>query len=220
MNYIEIHDRAGVRRVPAGGYYTLGRATRNDVVLYGATVSRNHARLTVQGDRIVLEDIGSTYGTSINGRPIFGAQTLHDGDQIKMGDARIIYRHIAGSPPNDIPTPAYGWPANLTAARPQRLPAARPPLAANMIQCAHCGTTNLRNNTLCYKCGCALLKMPGALAFPKAAEIAIRSQRGAVSPNSSRPQVHSAPRGLVALLLLTIILVLALMGLLIAMVFV
>ena len=44
---------------------TLGRGSDNTVVLTESNVSTHHARLIVEGDQIVLEDLGSTNGTSV-----------------------------------------------------------------------------------------------------------------------------------------------------------
>jgi pSer/pThr/pTyr-binding forkhead associated (FHA) protein len=46
----------------------IGRDISNDIVINDAEVSRKHVRLTVQGERYVIEDLGSTNGTFINGQ--------------------------------------------------------------------------------------------------------------------------------------------------------
>ncbi|HSP19467.1 MAG TPA: FHA domain-containing protein, partial [Myxococcaceae bacterium] len=60
---------AGAWAVPlaTGRSYVLGRVPESDVVIDDASVSRRHALLTVSS-RITLEDLGSTNGTSIQGR--------------------------------------------------------------------------------------------------------------------------------------------------------
>ncbi len=45
---------------------TLGRASDNTIVLDGTNVSNHHARFVLSGDEIVLEDLGSTNGTSVS----------------------------------------------------------------------------------------------------------------------------------------------------------
>jgi hypothetical protein len=213
MSYIEIYDGAGSRRIPVGGYYTLGRALHNDVVLYGAAVSRHHGRLTVREGRVILEDIGSTHGTSINGRPLLGPHILRDGDQIRMGDAWLIYRHPARGAVVHAPAPAYALPMNRPG--PNRL--AQPPLAANLIRCVHCGAANLKNNTLCYHCGNALLdSLDTPLRSPAAQGVTGAQRSRSVSPHS-QGQVIGPPRWLVALLAVTIVAMLCLMGLLVGM---
>ena len=44
---------------------TLGRGSENTLVLSSSNVSTHHARLIVEGGEIVLEDLGSTNGTSV-----------------------------------------------------------------------------------------------------------------------------------------------------------
>ena len=43
------------------------------------------------GDVIVLEDLGSTNGTYLNGEPLRGPQPLHLGDRIRIGDSEFTF---------------------------------------------------------------------------------------------------------------------------------
>ncbi len=54
----------------SGGPQTLGRAPDNDLVVSVPFVSRHHARLTWEGDRLRLTDAGSTFGLRWNSRPV------------------------------------------------------------------------------------------------------------------------------------------------------
>lgn len=210
MNYIEIHDRAGLRRIPAGGYYTLGRAPSNDVVLYGAEVSRNHARLVLQGDHVLLEDIGSTHGTFINGRPLSGPSLLHDGDQIKMGDVWLIYRYLSNATAGHTPASTRGRPTNPPGpSRP-----ARSRLAANLVRCVYCGAINLKNNTVCYHCSNALLdSLDTPLRLPTAAH-QVGGQRFRAPSSAQARQAGRGSRWLAALLTIAIVVLFCLIGLL------
>jgi hypothetical protein len=69
----------------------LGRGDGADIRLEDAFASTRHARLVPQGDVIVLEDLGSTNGTYLNGEPLRGPQPLHVGDQIKIGDSEFTF---------------------------------------------------------------------------------------------------------------------------------
>jgi FHA domain len=69
----------------------LGRGEGADIRLEDAFASTRHARLVPQGDVIVLEDLGSTNGTYLNGEPLRGPQPLHVGDQIKIGDSEFTF---------------------------------------------------------------------------------------------------------------------------------
>lgn len=64
----------------------LGRGPSNEIVINHAQVSRQHARLTRQGGTVVLEDLGSTNGTYVNGVRLTAPQTLSNGDVIGLGD--------------------------------------------------------------------------------------------------------------------------------------
>ena len=69
----------------------LGRGDEADIVLEDAFASTRHARLVPQGDVIVLEDLGSTNGTYLNGEPLSGPQPLHVGDKIRIGDSEFTF---------------------------------------------------------------------------------------------------------------------------------
>lgn len=69
------------------GPVVIGRSPSSDVVISEAFVSSTHARLTLQGPALVLEDLNSTNGTLVNGRLLEQASTIRDGDEIQIGDA-------------------------------------------------------------------------------------------------------------------------------------
>ena len=67
--------------------FTIGRDANNAIVIQGAGISRNHAELTRQGSSYIIQDLGSSNGTSVNGQRITGPQVLKSGDQIKLGQS-------------------------------------------------------------------------------------------------------------------------------------
>jgi len=69
----------------------LGRGESADIRLEDTFASSAHARLVAQGDVIVLEDLGSTNGTYLNGEPLRGPQPLHVGDSIRIGDSEFTF---------------------------------------------------------------------------------------------------------------------------------
>jgi hypothetical protein len=69
----------------------LGRGGDADIVLEDQFSSTRHARLVPQGDVVVLEDLGSTNGTFLNGEPLSGPQPLHVGDRIRIGDSEFTF---------------------------------------------------------------------------------------------------------------------------------
>lgn len=76
---------------PGAAYDLTGDCTlgRGDVEIHleDPFASGRHARLTRQGNVIVLEDLGSTNGTYLNEEPVQGPQPLHPGDRIRIGDS-------------------------------------------------------------------------------------------------------------------------------------
>jgi pSer/pThr/pTyr-binding forkhead associated (FHA) protein len=72
-------------RLTRGSVRTLGRAVRADFVVDASLVSRLHCRFTVrEDDALVVEDLGSTNGTFVNGRKVREAQ-LDSGDELGIG---------------------------------------------------------------------------------------------------------------------------------------
>lgn len=64
----------------------LGRDLSNDLVINDPEISRRHARLFVQGNSYILEDLGSTNGTFVNGQRLMGPNVLRPGDVITFGE--------------------------------------------------------------------------------------------------------------------------------------
>ena len=68
------------------GPVVVGRSQSSDIVINEPFVSSTHARFTLQGPALVLEDLNSTNGTLVNGRAIIDPVTLRDGDEVQVGD--------------------------------------------------------------------------------------------------------------------------------------
>jgi hypothetical protein len=91
---LRVHTAAGL---PAGAAYDLsegallGRGDMADIRLEDTFASSQHARLVPQGEVMVLEDLGSTNGTYLNGEPLRGPQPLHVGDSIRIGDSEFTF---------------------------------------------------------------------------------------------------------------------------------
>jgi FHA domain len=64
---------------------TVGRSSSCDIRLPDSRVSRRHARLCVEHDTVLLDDLGSTNGTAVNGQPLRGTVQLHEGDLVSFG---------------------------------------------------------------------------------------------------------------------------------------
>ena len=74
---------------PAG--VTIGRSRQCDVVLNDANVSRQHAEIRPRGGAWVLVDLGSTNGSSLNGRRIEGPEVVKAGDEVEVGTSKIRF---------------------------------------------------------------------------------------------------------------------------------
>jgi pSer/pThr/pTyr-binding forkhead associated (FHA) protein len=68
----------------------LGRRPYNDIVVDDLAISGEHAVLHMIGGEVYLEDLNSTNGTYVNGRPI-KRQALEQGDLIEVGRYKIHY---------------------------------------------------------------------------------------------------------------------------------
>ena len=74
----------------------VGRAAPAAIVLDDSTISRRHCQLSRVAGHIVLEDLGSTNGTRINGAQVAAPMTLEDGAVIGIGGHELRYqRHSA-----------------------------------------------------------------------------------------------------------------------------
>ncbi|MFF3327665.1 FHA domain-containing protein [Streptomyces sp. NPDC002889] len=71
----------------------IGRDPANGLRLSHDTVSRLHAELSRQGQLWVLRDLGSTNGTTVNGRRVTGSIVVQDGDMVGFG--RMTFRLTA-----------------------------------------------------------------------------------------------------------------------------
>ena len=63
----------------------IGRNPSCDIVLHSADVSGQHARLLRRDGKVVIRDLGSTNGTSVNGRPVARPMLVSTVDVIRIG---------------------------------------------------------------------------------------------------------------------------------------
>ena len=68
------------------GQMLVGRGDGVEIRLHDDRVSREHARITIDGDHILLEDLGSKNGTFCNGQLLCDARELMRGDEIAIGN--------------------------------------------------------------------------------------------------------------------------------------
>lgn len=63
----------------------VGREAINDLMLNDPEVSRRHCRFIVDQDGYLIEDLGSTNGTFVNGQRVTAPMMLYNGDTIELG---------------------------------------------------------------------------------------------------------------------------------------
>ncbi len=76
---------------------SIGSDESNDFVIRDDTVSRRHATIRRRRRRWELIDLGSTNGTFVNNSRISGAALLRDGQDVRFGSARLVFRRTAPS---------------------------------------------------------------------------------------------------------------------------
>jgi hypothetical protein len=64
----------------------IGRDVSNDIVVNDSEVSRKHSRLVLQAGGVMLEDLGSTNGTFVNGQRLMGPHMLRPGEMVMLGE--------------------------------------------------------------------------------------------------------------------------------------
>ena len=123
---------------------SIGRDSANGIQINDPEMSRRHARLQMQGGKYVIEDLGSTNGTHVNGQKLAAPYVLKHGDVVSFGeqillgyevsdsdpDATVVVSHKAAPPrpiaavPTPAPAPASPYVNQIPAS-----PTVRPPPA-------------------------------------------------------------------------------------------
>lgn len=90
----------------------IGRDPNSDVLINDAEISRHHASIKFQPEGFVIEDLGSTNGTVINGQKLAGPHYLHPGEIINLGEhiSLVFDRQISFDPDATMVSPANSFP--------------------------------------------------------------------------------------------------------------
>ena len=89
-------EAAVLKEVPLHkGSHTIGRSPGNDVVIDNLAVSGHHAKVCVEAEHYVIEDLNSLNGTFLNSQRI-RKSALKDGDEILIGKHTLLYRDEGG----------------------------------------------------------------------------------------------------------------------------
>jgi len=92
-----LRDASGQEHPLLGASNRIGRAVENEIVILEKRASREHAAIHREGRRFLLEDLGSTNGTFLNGERLSSVVPLRDGDQIKIGDVIFTFYDPEGT---------------------------------------------------------------------------------------------------------------------------
>ena len=82
--FVEQSPEQGKRHELASGT-TIGREDC-DVTIADPEISRRQAQVLREGEAVIVEDLGSTNGTFVNGQRIEGRKRLANGDEVRFGD--------------------------------------------------------------------------------------------------------------------------------------
>lgn len=132
--------QAGMSFVISGNQVVIGREEGLDIVLQDPESSRRHARISWQGGRYVIEDMGSTNGTFVNGMQITSPLGLNPGDSIGIGQTALVFQlsgaEMGSSTYQPLPQQGVGYAQSSSAPAPR---------------------SNQSTQYLLYGCGCLLL---------------------------------------------------------------
>ena len=160
--------QAGMSFPLLGSEAIIGREEGIDITLQDPEASRRHARISWQLGQFIVEDLGSTNGTFINGVQITTPQPLNPADSIGIGQTALVFQ-VEGA---QMGAPQYQPPPQQVA-----LPAAPSPVVS-----AGADDGNKLTQYALYGCGCIILvaicilvlAAGYALFFPEVVENLIR----------------------------------------------
>jgi hypothetical protein len=122
------------------GVTIIGRSAACQITIDDPLVSREHARIRVDGAKITLEDLGSRNGLSVNGKPTKEVVDLADGDRVRVGAQELVLCVIGG-----VRTAADAASAEKALKR----------TTGFMCHCAECGIPYPAESPVCPACGSA-----------------------------------------------------------------
>ncbi len=76
-------------RIVVNGPIIVGRAPGADILIPTGYVSGRHARFSLVGTSLMVEDLNSTNGTLLNGKPVHEMTACSAGDTVTVGNVDI-----------------------------------------------------------------------------------------------------------------------------------
>jgi adenylate cyclase len=93
MAKLYIFTRSGRSEFNLADHNVIGRHPKNRIKILSVDVSKVHCLITgEQGRNFAVRDLGSRNGTFVNGRRIRSKTPLRDGDEIRLGSTRCVFR--------------------------------------------------------------------------------------------------------------------------------
>lgn len=80
------------REYPLLGTIDIGRDASCTISIPSHFVSKNHARISLTGGQWVVEDLGSTNGSSLNDQPLSYPRPINPGDRLSVGDTEFLLK--------------------------------------------------------------------------------------------------------------------------------
>jgi hypothetical protein len=116
----------------ARGATLIGRSADCHVTIEDPLVSRQHARIVIEGDEASFEDLGSRNGVKVNGVQIKEPTKLKDGDRLRIGTQELVFCHVG---------PAVGMASAKTTGFLRYCAQCRLPYPQELVACPACGAT-------------------------------------------------------------------------------
>jgi pSer/pThr/pTyr-binding forkhead associated (FHA) protein len=90
---VVVQGRPEGQEIPVSmGEFLIGRDSRCNLCPSSAAASRMHCKIVQRGGSVVVQDLGSTNGTLVNGERIDGELEVFDGDQLQVGSLAFRFK--------------------------------------------------------------------------------------------------------------------------------
>ncbi len=76
------------------GKYTIGRLSNHQIILDDITVSRNHASIDINNEKVKISDNNSTNGIYVNDNLIANDAIIKSGDKLQIGKFQLLFTKV------------------------------------------------------------------------------------------------------------------------------
>lgn len=91
------YGRTQRRRIPPEGLLLGREALVFEDAFDDPRMSLRHAEVRIEGDQVMVRDLGSVHGSRLNGEVLTGERSLSRGDVLRLGDTLLIFAPAADS---------------------------------------------------------------------------------------------------------------------------